>query len=79
MLTKDAVIKVLNDEGITPYRLAKNIGVQPIMINNYIGKGTSMGVKTAAKFTALYSIDIDDIFDNRKIIDGALATPNSSK
>ena len=69
MLTKDAVFRVLSTEGISKYRLAKEIGVQPIMIDNYLDHGTRMGVATAKKFTEVYAIEVDDIFNNRKAVD----------
>jgi len=65
MNTKDAVLQVLNEQDISRYRMAKELNIQPIMIKNYIDKGTRMGVKTAAKFLDLYNIEISDIFKNR--------------
>ncbi len=65
MKTKAAVLQVLNDNSISRYRLAKNLKVQPIMISNYINKGTRMGVVTATQFEAVYGITISDVYDTR--------------
>lgn len=61
MNTHDAVLHVLKEEGISKYRLAKVIGVQPIMIDNYLFK-TRMRQATADKFETAYGIKIDDVY-----------------
>lgn len=66
MMTKEAVSFVLETYDITPYRLAKNLGLQPIMISNYLDNGVRMGKDTAKRFHALYGIEIADIYQRRK-------------
>ncbi len=76
MNTKDAVLKVLLDTGISRYRMAKDLNLQPIMIKNYIDKGTRMGRATAERFESKYGEKISDIFDNRS---SNATTPASNK
>lgn len=61
MNTKEAVIHVLQKEGISKYKLAKVIGVSPIMIDCYLFK-TRMRNETAAKFFTAYGIEIADTY-----------------
>jgi len=64
--TQMAVFEVLANNLVrSKYAMAKALGVQPIMINNYMHKGTRMSTDTANKFTELYQIEITDIYDNR--------------
>lgn len=65
MKTKDAVRKVLVDNDMSMYRLAKHLKLQPIMIKNYIAKGTRMSGRTACKFKELYGITISDVYNAR--------------
>ena len=62
MNTKEAVLAVLSRHSISKYRLAKTIGVQPIMIDRYL-TGTRMGVKPCREFEREYLIEIDDVYD----------------
>lgn len=77
MITKNAVAKVLKEEDISKYRMAKDLDKQPIMIDNYL-KGTRMGVKTAEKFLTLYGVEISDAYTNRKVINEAETSSDSS-
>lgn len=79
MNTREAVMVVLLREGISKYRLAKNLGIQPIMVDNYLGpKSTRMSKPTADKFTSLYNIEISDVYQSRKNIDETKTSSNSS-
>lgn len=75
LTTKEAVIFVLRDKDISKYRLAQTLGIQPIMVDNYMNN-TRMGKKTADKFETLYDIEISDVYNNRKPVDGSEASPN---
>ena len=67
LTTKAAVLFILADRKISKYRMAKDIGVQPIMIDNYSGpRGTKMGEATAKRFEDIYGIEIIDTYTVRK-------------
>ena len=69
LVTKQAVLKVLTTKVVrSKYALAQALGIRPLMINNYLTKGTRMGTATAAKFEELYSITIADVYDNRSVV-----------
>jgi len=70
MKTKEAVLKVLKDTGKSKYWLAMQIEVRPIMISNYIRPVApcKMSKPTASRFTALFDIVIDDIYNPMKEI-----------
>ena len=60
MNTKDAVEQVLKHK--TKYGLGKSLGMSASSVYQWCA-GTKMSVKTAAKFTELYGIEIDDTYD----------------
>lgn len=62
MNTKDAVHHVLVTTRKSKYRLARDLGVAPIMIDNYLN-GTRMGVERAKTFLDLFNIVIEDVYD----------------
>jgi len=64
LTTKAAVMKVLNEKKVSAYRLAKNIGVTPNMISNYL-TGSRMRQNTANKFADKYDIIITDVYVGR--------------
>ena len=68
MKTRDAVIHVLKEEGISKYKMAKDIGVQPIMINHYLNK-CRMRQDTANRFQLVYGIEIDDVYPPKTVIE----------
>jgi len=68
LLTRTAVLKVLKETGMSKYRLAKELGIQPIMINNYLKK-TRMGKVTAERFELIFNIRIKDVYDPIKILE----------
>lgn len=65
MNTKQAVISVLKETKRSKYWLAKQLGVQPIMISNYIRerKPSRMSKPTADTFEQLFGITIDDVYN----------------
>ena len=65
MTTRKAVIKVMVMHKKSRYRIAKDLGISPIMITNYLKEedNSVMGTKTADKFFAIYNIEISDIFN----------------
>lgn len=71
LTTKEAVKLVLTETKCSKYRLAHNLGVQPIMITNYLRKvkPSKMSIPTAAKMEQLYSINITDIYDPIKPVE----------
>lgn len=62
MNTREAVIYVLKEEGISKYRMGYDLGVRPIMIDHYLNK-SRMKQDTADKFEAKYNIHIDDVYN----------------
>lgn len=70
MTTKEAVLKVLKDTGMSRYWLAHQIEVRPIMISNYVrmAKPCRMSIPTATRFTAIFDIAIDDIYNPIKAV-----------
>ena len=60
LTTKEAV-QVLLDSGMSKYRLAKNLGLAPTSINQYL-KGTKMSEATAKVVKAEYNITVTDCF-----------------
>lgn len=81
MKTKQAILKILKGTGKSKYWLAKQIGVKSIMIDNYIRtvKPCKMGIATAKRFTSIFSIDIDDIYNPIKAIDDDTETVPSGE
>lgn len=70
LTTESAVIHVLvNAMANSKYHLATMLQIRPIMISNYLHKGTRMGRTTADKFEALYDIEITDVYDPRSKIE----------
>jgi len=63
LTTKDAVMHTLVSRGWSKYRLAQELGVRPIMIDNYLKKGTKMGEKTATRFEDTLGIEITDTYN----------------
>lgn len=63
MKTKDAVQAVLDREGLSKYRLAKDLGVVSSTSVNQWLRGTLMSTDVAAKFEELYKIKISDAYD----------------
>lgn len=63
--TKEAVLLILRETGCSKYRLAKNLDVNPIMINNYIRdvKPSKMSKPTASLMKQFYGITITDIYN----------------
>lgn len=68
MKTRDAVIHVLKEEGISKYKLAKDIGCTPIMINHYLNI-TRMRQGIADRFKLAYGIDIDDVYPPKTVLE----------
>lgn len=66
--TKAAVMHVLISKDWSKYRLAQEMGVRPIMIDNYLKKGTRMSEATATRFEDNFGIEIIDVYTNRKPI-----------
>lgn len=62
MNTYEAISYVLKEEGISKYKLAHEIAISPIMVSNYLTKGTRMRKDTAARFKARYNIDVTDSY-----------------
>lgn len=60
LTTKEAVRYVLNDYTLSMYALAKQLEINSIMISHYKTGKNKMGLKTAAKFEALFDIHITD-------------------
>ena len=63
MKTKDAVALVLEREGLSKYRLAKNLDMAGVASVNQWLRGTKMSEKTAEKFASLYNITISDVYE----------------
>lgn len=59
MITKDAVSKVLADRGITKYRMAQDMGVAPVSINQWLST-TKMNDINRSKFQELYGVEVND-------------------
>ena len=72
LTTKKAVTLVLKDTKRSKYWLAKQLEVQPIMINHYLRpvRPSRMSKKTADIFERLFTIKITDIYNPiKEIID----------
>lgn len=83
LTTRKAVIKVLQDNRWSNYRLAQELGLRPIMITNYLRehKPSKMSSRTALNFERLFDIEITDPFDPRavrKIKDDTLSSSNKA-
>lgn len=63
MKTKDAVALVLKREGLSKYRLAKNLDMAGVASVNQWLRGTRMSAVSAGKFEALYNITISDVHE----------------
>jgi predicted transcriptional regulator len=61
MPTKEAVQTILKENRWSKYRLAKQLGVRPIMIDNYL-KTTRLGGENADKFKSRFDIEITDAY-----------------
>ena len=63
MNTKAAIRHVLTVTQKSKYRLARDLDIAPIMIDNYMNS-TRMGIKTYEKFKNLFpNTIIDDVYD----------------
>lgn len=63
MLTKDAVQTVLS-QGFTKYALAKQLGCNPVSINQWL-RGTRMSAVYADKVELLFNITVTDTYDTQ--------------
>lgn len=63
MKTREAILLVLEREGITKYRLAKDLGIASTVSVNQWLRGTRMSVLVAERFKTVYSITISDTYD----------------
>ena len=59
MITADAVNKVLQEKGLSKYRMAMDMGAAPPSVYQW-AKGTKMSPYYASKFEELYGIGISD-------------------
>ena len=64
MKTKDAVELVLDREGFSKYKLAKDLEVASSTSVNQWLRGTRMSVDVAVRFEELYNIKISDAYDS---------------
>lgn len=64
MKTKEAVQVVLDREGLSKYRLAKDLGVvSSTSVNQWLHR-TRMRQDVANRFESLYNIKISDAYDS---------------
>ena len=64
MKTQDAVQVVLDREGLSKYRLAKDLSVVSSTSVNQWLHGTRMSQDVANRFESLYKIKISDAYDS---------------
>jgi len=67
MTTIKEVLEDIISTGVTKYRLAKNLGVEPIMIDRWINqKVKTMRTDCAMKLHDIYGKDIDILFISQR-------------
>ena len=59
MNTKEAILFVLEDENISKYKMAQELGCAPILVNYWLN-GTKMGVQYRELFELVYKVKIDE-------------------
>lgn len=64
MTPKEAISMIL-EQGISKYKIAKVMGMQPIMVDRFLqGKQTTIRREAADKLLAVWDIEIDDNYIN---------------
>ena len=67
MNTQEAVERILDEENITKYRMAKDLGIaSSISVKGWL-RGTRMSTRVAAKFNEVYNIKISDAYDHGSV------------
>lgn len=59
--TSQQAVLILLGRGLTKYRIAKELGMSPVSVNQWLSK-TVMSDKTAARVKELFDIEITDAF-----------------
>ena len=63
---REAIIHLVNDRELSKYRIAKELGVQPIMINKYLD-GSRPRQGAADRMEDTYGIEVTNVYKPAKI------------
>lgn len=66
LTTKSAVEYLVNHKGLSKYRVAKMLNVDPPRVNSW-SKGTRMSYSIAPLFLQVFNIEVTDIYDSRRL------------